>query len=68
MMIRKNTEYYNELLHSSNLDILCNMTIGDARDTKWASKVVLLQKAEPKRAAPHPRPSNGWGFLGQVAS
>ena len=36
MMIRKNTEYYNKLLHSSNLDILCNMTIGDARDTKWA--------------------------------
>lgn len=40
MMIKKNEEYYNELYKNNRFDVLCDIQLGDARNTKWADNSI----------------------------
>lgn len=40
MMIRKNEEYYNKLFDEKKVNILCDIQLGDARNTNWDSNSI----------------------------
>ncbi len=40
MMMKKNEEYYNELSQNKKLKVLCDIHLGDARNTKWANNSI----------------------------
>ncbi|MGP1459023.1 MAG: DNA methyltransferase [Treponema sp.] len=40
MVMQKNKEYYNELAKNNHFDVLCDIQLGDARNTKWADNSI----------------------------